>query len=81
MIPAFLRPEVVPYTSIEIILAGVLLAPSPINAHVDGQPLVVVCSWHTSPAELLALGRQFPGQVSHALCESCAAKFEAGATS
>lgn len=52
------------------------VSPSLVNAHVEGRALVIVCSWHTPLQELLALGRQYPGQVSHALCESCAARFE-----
>lgn len=44
----------------------------------DSTPILLrVCSWHTSTADLDALNRQYPGAVSHTLCESCALKFEA----
>jgi hypothetical protein len=71
MIPAFLRPEILPYASVEIV-------------HADGrveQPMVQACSWCTTVAELVALGRRFPGRVSHSLCDTCAAKFDQVVTS
>jgi len=67
MIPAFLRPEVLPYASVEIVHA---------DGSVDPAPMVQACSWCTTVAELVALGRRFPGRVSHSLCETCAAKFD-----
>ena len=72
MIPAFLRPEVLPYASVEIVRA---------DGSVDTSPLVLACSWCTTVAELVALGRRFPGRVSHSLCETCAAKFDQVVTS
>jgi hypothetical protein len=40
----------------------------------DTQPVLqVVCAWHTSKPELDTLNRQFPGQISHGICASCAA--------
>ena len=35
------------------------------------------CSWHTPPAELVRLSREFPGQVSHSICEACQARANA----
>jgi len=72
MIPAFLKPEVLPYASVEIVHA---------DGRVDTHPLVQACSWCTTVAELVALGRRFPGRVSHSLCETCAAKFDQVVTS
>jgi len=72
MIPAFLKPEVLPYASVEIVHA---------DGSVDRSPLVQACSWCTTVTELVALGRRFPGRVSHSLCESCAAKFDQVVTS
>jgi hypothetical protein len=40
--------------------------------------LIVVCAWCTPRAEQDALALQHPGQVSHGICPSCAAKLEAG---
>lgn len=41
--------------------------------------LFTPCAWHESPAELARLNREFPGQVSHSMCDACLLKFEAGA--
>jgi len=67
IIPSFLRPETLPYASVEIVRA---------DGTIDTQPIVQACSWCTTVAELVALGRRFPGRVSHSLCETCAAKFD-----
>jgi hypothetical protein len=41
----------------------------------DAQPILFhVCAWHVPPAELDAMNRQYPGQVSHGLCPVCAAR-------
>jgi hypothetical protein len=61
MLPTFLRPETVPYASVEII-------PVP--------TLHTACAWHTPLAELIALSRQYPGQVSHIICPECSVRFE-----
>ena len=37
------------------------------------------CAWHESPMELARLNREFPGQVSHGLCNNCRVKLEAEA--
>ena len=45
----------------------------------DTAPVVVlrtVCAWHTSPLELAALNRQYPGQISHGLCPECRTRLE-----
>ena len=41
------------------------------------QPLYFPCAWCMPKAELIALNQQYPGQVSHTICESCAAKLDA----
>jgi len=52
-------------------------APALIARLTDTQPILLrVCAWHTSDADLLALNRQYPGAVSHTMCEACALKFE-----
>lgn len=61
-IPTFLRPEVLPFTSIEIV-----------RATADFRPLPLVCSWcptfdKTDPANLHA---------SHGICPACIARVEA----
>lgn len=66
MIPKFLQPEVIRFTSIEIV-----------RATADLPRLVQICSWcqdhhKTDPANLHA---------SHGICPACLARFEAGATS
>jgi len=38
--------------------------------------LIRVCSWHTSQADLDTLNRQYPGTVSHGMCDECRARFE-----
>jgi hypothetical protein len=38
--------------------------------------LRTVCAWHTSPLELVALSRQYPGQLSHGICAACLARME-----
>lgn len=72
IIPSFLKPEVLPYAVVEIVRD---------NGRIEVKPIVLVCAWHTSVEALVKLQRQFPGQVSHALCPACAEKFEAVATS
>jgi hypothetical protein len=43
----------------------------------DTQPvLLLVCAWHTSRADLDALSRRYPGQITHGLCPACAAQLE-----
>ena len=38
----------------------------------DSKPILFhPCSWHTPQAELDALNRQYPGQVSHTMCDAC----------
>jgi hypothetical protein len=34
-------------------------------------PLTTVCAWCTPRAELEAMNRQFPSQVSHGCCKPC----------
>ncbi len=44
------------------------------SMHSTPAPLPVLhrpCSWHTPPAELARLNRDFPGQVSHTICDAC----------
>ena len=67
MIPTFLSPEVLPCAPVEIVRS---------DGTLDTQPMVQVCSWCTTVPELVALGRRYPGRVSHSLCERCAAKFD-----
>lgn len=50
-----------------------------VNASLAGHPFIVVCSWCTSRSELIALGRQYPGMVSHSMCPDCTVRFEAAA--
>jgi hypothetical protein len=38
--------------------------------------LLRVCAWHTSPADLDTLNRQYPGAVSHGMCPECQTRFE-----
>lgn len=38
--------------------------------------LFTVCAWHTPKAELDALSKQYPGQISHGLCPACALLME-----
>jgi hypothetical protein len=66
MLPRFLQSETLPYASVAIVRADQLTVP------------VVICAWHTSVPELVALQRQFPGQVTHALCAPCAVRFAKG---
>jgi hypothetical protein len=37
--------------------------------------LIKVCAWHSSQADIDTLNRQYPGAVSHGMCEECAARF------
>jgi len=60
-IPKFLRPEVIPYTSIEIVIAGLLAGPR----------AKVICAW----CDVVLRPGTLP--VSHGLCETCAARFDA----
>jgi hypothetical protein len=65
MIPKFLRPEVVPFASVDLIARKT-----------DSEPVpVIVCAWHTPKLDLDAINRRFPGQVSHVMCPQCVVKF------
>ncbi len=59
-IPKFLQPEVVPYTSIELVIAG-LTAASPAHR--------VVCAW----CDVLLRNGRLP--ASHGMCPSCSRRF------
>ncbi len=59
-IPKFLQPARIPYTSIEIVVAG--LRAGPLSK--------VICAWCDRVL------RQGSLPVSHGLCASCAARFE-----
>jgi len=59
-LPKFLRPEVIPYTSIEIVIAGLGAGPS----------AKVICAWCDVVLKLGTL------PVSHGLCATCAIRFE-----
>jgi len=66
MIPSFLRPEFLQFTSIEIVRATADLAPLPL-----------VCSW-CAPDRRTAVATL---HASHGICDRCIEKLEAGATS
>jgi hypothetical protein len=38
-------------------------------------PLIRVCAWHTPKPEIDRLNQQHPGQITHGMCPTCAAKF------
>jgi hypothetical protein len=71
MIPSFLRPERVPFASVEILRARLTDSePVPVA------PLRVICAWHpgfdrTDPANAGA---------SHGICPSCLSRMEAEMT-
>lgn len=53
-------------------------APAVVARLTDTQPILIrVCAWHTTPEDLATLSRQYPGAVSHTMCEACALKFDA----
>ena len=38
--------------------------------------LMTVCAWHTTKVELDRLNQQYPGAISHGLCDVCARRME-----
>jgi hypothetical protein len=80
MLPKFLQPERLAYASVEIVRRLTDSAPPSTmttrdnpTVVIDARGLVVACSWCLTLPELEALNAQYPGTVSHSLCESCAA--------
>lgn len=43
---------------------------------VEATGLILACAWCLSPAQLAALSRAHPKQVSHSLCPTCRETFE-----
>lgn len=43
---------------------------------VEATGLILACAWCLSPAQLAALSRAHPQQISHSLCPVCRETFE-----
>lgn len=65
MIPKFLQPEVVPYSSVEIVIAGLLAA----------APAKPICAWCPDFEPFHPRNKG----ASHSMCAVCVARYEASA--
>ncbi len=67
MIPRFLQPERLRFTSVEIIPPS---ADALIARKTDSQPLVIICAWCPTVDRL----NPSNATVSHGICPNCAAR-------
>ena len=49
-----------------------------LHTRVDVEPsgLITACSWCCTRAQLVALDRAYPAQISHGICPGCVAQLE-----